>query len=69
VSNFQILTILCAMGAMFAGQTTILVLYINAKINPLQKQMDFVVRYIIEHSEKIAALEERTGGPTKKSST
>ena len=63
MTNTQLLILLCSIAAMLAGQTTLLVLYINAKIDgtigPLQKQMDFVVRYIVEHSERIAALEAR----------
>jgi len=44
MTNLQLLTLICTIAAMLAGQTTILVLYINAKIakadglcNPLHR--------------------------------
>jgi hypothetical protein len=45
---------------------TVLILYINAKIDPVKEQVDLLVQYMISHEGKIAILEERTGGPAKK---
>lgn len=46
----------------FAAQTTFLTLYLNAKIDPVQKQVDMLVQYMVTHEGKIATLEERSGG-------
>ena len=76
MSNFQLLTIIGTLIASQGAWTTLLAMYINAKIDGvnkridgfearfdnLEKQMNFVVQYIVEHSEKIAALDERTKG-------
>lgn len=34
--------------------------YLDAKIDPVAKQVDLLVHYMIEHQGKIARLEERT---------
>jgi hypothetical protein len=39
---------------------TVLILYINAKIDPVAKSVDMLVQYMISHEGKIARLEERT---------
>jgi len=44
-------------SALFAG---FLKYYIDAKIDPIAKQMDILTKFIIEHSERIATLEEKT---------
>jgi hypothetical protein len=41
---------------------TVLILYINAKIDPVKEQVDLVVQYMITHEGKIAVLEDRSGG-------
>jgi hypothetical protein len=35
MTNFQLLTLISTITALMAGQTTIIILYINAKIDPL----------------------------------
>lgn len=60
MTNFQLLTLISAIMALITAQTTILVLYINAKVDPLKQQVDFLVKYMVEHSEKISVLDERT---------
>jgi hypothetical protein len=61
MTNFQLITILLSTAAMLTGQTTILILYINMRIAPIEKQINFLVQYMVEHSERIARLEEKTG--------
>ena len=55
-----------SIAGLFAAQTTFLTLYLNAKIDPVQKQVDMLVQYMVVHQGKIATLEtkleERTGG-------
>jgi hypothetical protein len=36
--------------------------YIDAKLDPIGKNVDMLVQYMISHEGKIARLEERTGG-------
>jgi uncharacterized protein (DUF486 family) len=36
--------------------------YIDAKLDPIGKNVDMLVQYMILHEGKIARLEERTGG-------
>lgn len=65
-----------AIAGLFTGQTAILILYINAKIDgkidgvngrldSISKQVDLLVQYMIDHEGRISVLEERTGGPVK----
>lgn len=49
-----------ALVAVMIAQAGALKLYIDTKIDPVKKQVDFLVHYVVEHSERIAALEERT---------
>jgi hypothetical protein len=55
-----------AIVGVIGAQTTFLVFYINAKIDgkidPLSKQVDMLVQYMILHEGKIATLEERIKG-------
>ena len=37
-------------------------LYLDAKTDPIKKQVDLLVNYMILHEGKIAMLEERTKG-------
>jgi hypothetical protein len=41
---------------------TILVMYINAKLDPIAKNVDMLVQYMISHEGKIARLEEWKAG-------
>jgi hypothetical protein len=34
--------------------------YIDAKIDPLTKQVDLLVKYMVDHESRISRLEERT---------
>ena len=52
---FALLTVLFAMGGAFK-------LYLDAKTDPIKKQVDLLVNYMILHEGKIAMLEERTKG-------
>jgi hypothetical protein len=39
-----------------------LIMYINAKLDPISKNVDMLVQYMVSHEGKIARLEERTKG-------
>jgi hypothetical protein len=49
-----------AIAGLLVGQTGILVVYINAKTEPILRQVDTLVQYMVSHEGKIARLEERT---------
>jgi hypothetical protein len=49
-----------ALVGVMVAQAGALKLYMDAKIDPVKKQVDFLVHYVVEHSERIAILEERT---------
>jgi hypothetical protein len=62
-----------SIAGLYIGQTAILIMYINAKIDgvngrldSISKQVDLLVQYMIDHEGRISALEERTGGPAKR---
>jgi hypothetical protein len=54
-----------SIAGLLVGQTGILILYINAKIDgkidPLREQVNLLVQYMISHEGRISILEERTG--------
>jgi hypothetical protein len=49
-----------AIAGLLTGQTAILILYINAKIDPVREQVGTLVQYMVSHEGKIGVLEERT---------
>lgn len=51
-----------AIVGVFAAQTTLLTLYINAKIDPVKDQVNLLVQYMVSHEGRIAVVEERTKG-------
>jgi hypothetical protein len=47
---------------MFIAGTGFLKYYIDAKIDPVAKNVDTLVQYMVSHEGRIARLEERTKG-------
>jgi hypothetical protein len=65
MTNTQLFfAILGSVTALFVVQTTVFTTlgkaYLDAKIDPLRKQVDLLVQYMVSHEGKIAKLEERT---------
>jgi hypothetical protein len=62
VSNEQLFfAILSVLAAQTGIILTVVLLYINAKIDPLRGQVT-LLQYVVTHEGKIAVLEERTKG-------
>lgn len=73
MNNFQLLTLIGTIMALMAGQTTIIILYTNAKVDPLGRKLVEITSLIqhfidisMDHGERLSTLEERTGGKPKK---
>lgn len=63
MSNIQLfLSLSGVLVALFASQIVMVKMYVDAKIDPIAKQVDLLVQYMIDHEGRIASLEERTKG-------
>lgn len=63
MSTTQLFFSICGvMVTLILAQTGYLIMYLNAKIGPVGKQVDTLVQYMVLHEGKIATLEERSGG-------
>ena len=63
LSNIQLfLSLSGVLVALFASQIVMVKMYVDAKIDPIAKQVDLLVQYMIDHEGRIASLEERTKG-------
>ncbi len=51
-----------SIAGLFSAQTIVLVLHINAKIDPLQKQVDSLIGFMVNHEGRIGKLEGRAQG-------
>lgn len=61
MTNTQLFfAILGSVTALFVVQSTLLKFYLDAKLEPIAKQVDMLVQYMVLHEGKIAKLEERT---------
>ncbi len=49
-----------ALAGLFISCMAFMKYYIDAKIDPIAKQVDLLVQYMILHEGKIATLEEKT---------
>jgi len=54
--------LLVSIAGLMSAQTVVLVLYINAKIDPLQKQVDSLIGFMVNHEGRIGKLEGRAQG-------
>lgn len=54
------LTLLIPIAVMLIALGGFLKYYIDAKIDPISKNVDMLVQYMIQHEGKISRLEERT---------
>jgi hypothetical protein len=67
MTNTQLFfSLLGVLVAIFGSQTIMLKMYMDAKIDgkidPLAKQVDLLVQYMISHEGRLATLDERTKG-------
>jgi hypothetical protein len=67
MTNTQLfLSLLGVLVALFGSQIIMVKMYVDAKIDgkidPLSKQVDLLVQYMIAHEGKIAVLEDRSKG-------
>jgi hypothetical protein len=62
VTNFQLLTLISTTLALMAGQTTIIILYINAKIDPLRDGIAIQGAKIDRLIETVHDLDKRVAG-------
>ena len=59
-NNQMFFALVGVMLTLFALAMGFIKYYIDAKIDPVAKQVDLLVQYMVEHQGKIATLEERT---------
>jgi type IV secretory pathway component VirB8 len=59
MSNVQLFF---SIAGLFSAQTIVLVLYINAKIDPLQKQVHSLIGFMVNHEGRIGKLEGKAQG-------
>jgi hypothetical protein len=62
MTNFQLLTLISTITALMAGQTTIIILYINAKIDPLRDGFAIQGAKIDRLIEAVHDLDKRVAG-------
>lgn len=61
MTNTQLFfAILGSVTALFVIQSTLLKFYLDAKLEPIGKQVEMLVQYMVVHEGKLATLEERT---------
>lgn len=60
MSNDDFWKIIGLFGLIMSIQAGLGKLYLDAKIDPVKKQLDLLVQYMIFHEGKIAMLDERT---------
>jgi hypothetical protein len=46
-----------SIAGLMASQTVVLVLYINAKVDPLKTQIDSLIGFMVNHEGRIGKLE------------
>ncbi len=59
MSSVQLLVLI---AGLMSAQTVVLVLHINAKIDPLQKQVGSLIAFIVNHEGRIGKLEGKAQG-------
>jgi hypothetical protein len=63
MSNVQLFSSIASLFlGLMSAQTVVLVMYINAKIDPLQKQVDSLIGFMVNHEGRIGKLEGRAQG-------
>ena len=61
MTNTQLFfAILGSVTSLFVVQSTLLKFFLDAKIDPIRKQVDLLVQYMVSHEGRISTLEERT---------
>ena len=50
-----------SIAGLMSAQTMVLVLYINAKVDPLKGQVDSLIGFMVNHEGRIGKLEGKQG--------